>query len=462
MVNLILLNEIIYKKMSILCRFAPSPTGFLHVGNIRAAIVNFLYCKKVGGRFVLRLDDTDKSRSSDEFRDMIIKDMKWLGLEFDELVKQSDRLDKYEEAKNVLLKSGRVYECFESEEELKIQRNNQIAAGQRPLYNRHSLNLSEKEKQKLLSEGRKPHYRFLLQNKKVSWKDKIRGEVEYHGIHFSDPVVFRENGCPTYTFCSVVDDLQMGVSDIIRGEDHITNTAIQIQIFESLIEAGFEGKIPHFAHLALIKAIDGKISKRVGGFDVKSLRQDGIEPMALLNLLAQIGTSMSIKVYKTFEELVKEFSFSSYSKSATNYDLDEVKIINQKLIQMLDFEDVKDRLEEIGVNVSEEFYRNVRANLSILADIKIWDDICNKPLRNENAPEDKEFLQKISLILPENTRDVSCWVNWFAKIKEISDRRGKSLFMPIRKALTGLDSGPDLPILINLIDRQEILARLRN
>lgn len=409
---------------------------------------------------MLRLDDTDETRSTDEFRDMIIKDMAWLGLEFDELVKQSDHVSQYETARDALLKSGRIYECFESEAELKMQRRNQVSAGQRPLYNRHALNLSDNEKQKLRDEGKKPHYRFLLKDQKTAWSDKIKGEIEYDGIHFSDPVVFRENGCPTYTFCSVVDDLKMGVSDIIRGEDHITNTAVQIQIFQALIEAGLEGAIPDFAHLALVQAIEGKISKRVGGFDVKTLREDGIEAMALLNLLAQIGTSKPVVIYKTLDELIANFDFGIFSKSAMKYDLDEVKVVNHKLLQILNFEDVESRLGEIGVDVTKEFYENIKPNLNLLSEIVTWDEICNKPFRNNNASEDKEFLQKALKVLPQDTKDEKCWKDWLGEIKKNTDRKGKALFMPIRKALTGLEHGPQLNDLINLISRDEIIARL--
>ena len=449
--------------MTVLCRFAPSPTGFLHVGNIRAAIVNFLYCKKLGGEFMLRLDDTDDSRSTDEFRDMIIEDMKWLGLDFTSLVKQSQRFDKYEIAKNSLIKSGRLYECFESDTDLKMQRKNQMAAGQRPLYNRHALNLSLEEKQKLRDQGKTPYYRFLLEDKKVSWQDKIRGEIEYQGIHFSDPVVFRENGVPTYTFCSVVDDLEFGVTDVIRGEDHITNTAIQIQIFEALIEAGFSGKIPDFAHLSLVKALEGKISKREGGFDVKTLREAGIESLALFNLLAQIGTSRPINIYKNFDELAQDFDFSIYSKSSMNYDLDEVQIINHKLLQILDFEDVQGRLSEIGASdIDKNFYENIKPNLNLLSDILLWSDICNKSFRYENAIEDKEFLKQVVQLLPQDTKDKDCWSKLLSEVKKITDRKGKSLFMPIRLALTGVHSGPEMNALINLISRDEIIARLSN
>ena len=253
-------------------RFAPSPTGFLHVGNIRASIFNYLYAKKTGGKFFLRLDDTDSQRVRDEYRDMIFTDMKWLGLKYDEVFKQSDRLARYEEAKNKLLANYRLYECFETAEELNLQRKAQSASGIAPVYNRASLKLTKEQKDELRKSGLKPHYRFLLNDKPTSWDDKIKGKITYDGRHFSDPILIREEdengfGIPTYTFCSVVDDIDYGITDIIRGEDHITNTAIQIQIFEAL-----NAKAPHFAHLALVKASEGKISKREGGFDVKTLR----------------------------------------------------------------------------------------------------------------------------------------------------------------------------------------------
>ncbi|MFT7086588.1 MAG: glutamyl-tRNA synthetase, partial [Rickettsiales bacterium] len=243
-----------------ICRFAPSPTGFLHVGNIRTAIINFLYTKKTGGEFILRLDDTDSVRTKDEYRLGILQDMAWLGLEHSKLVKQSDRLELYETAKNKLIKSGRLYECYESDAELNLQRKSQIASGIPPIYNRAALNFTNEQKENYKKDGIKPYYRFLLEDKIVSWEDKIKGKITYPGRNFSDPVLIRDNDVPTYTFCSVVDDIEMEITDIIRGEDHITNTAVQIQIFE-----GLEGKIPNFSHLALIKAKDGKISKRVGG-----------------------------------------------------------------------------------------------------------------------------------------------------------------------------------------------------
>lgn len=443
--------------MTKICRFAPSPTGFLHVGNIRAAIINFLYVKKENGQFVLRLDDTDTKRVRDEYRDMIMQDMSWLGLKHDQFFKESERLDKYEAAKNQLIASGRLYECYETAAELNLQRKSQIASGIAPIYNRAALNLTDQQKENLRASGLKPHYRFLLEDKEISWNDKIKGKITYKGRHFSDPILIRDNGVPTYTFCSVVDDIDHGTTDIVRGEDHITNTAIQIQIFESL-----QSKAPDFSHLALVKAANGKISKREGGFDIKSLRQDGYEPMAIVNLLAQIGTSNSLEIYKDFEQLIANFSFDKFSKSATNYDIAELSNINHKLLQILDFDYVKQRLEQIEIKneINQETWNIIKPNINFLHEIKEWLEICSNNFKLQNQDLDQEFLAKIAKLLPQNTKDQNCWGDWIAKIKENSDKKGKELFMPIRLALTGKAHGPELKFLINIISRDEILRRL--
>lgn len=445
--------------MTKICRFAPSPTGFLHVGNIRAAIINFLYAKKTGGKFLLRLDDTDIERVRDEYREMILTDMAWLGLEYAQIIKQSDRLEKYETAKNRLIASGRLYECFETAEDLNFQRKSQIASGLAPIYNRAALNLNDEQKKSLRAAGRKPHYRFLLEDKITSWDDKIKGKITYEGRHFSDPVLVRDNSMPTYTFCSVVDDIEFGITDIIRGEDHITNTAIQIQIFEAL-----GGEVPDFAHLALIKASEGKISKREGGFDVKSLRNDGYEAMAIVNLLAQIGTSGSLQIHKNFDELARDFDFAKFSKSAMNYDISELANINQKLLQNLDFAEVEPRLKEIGIDaeISEKFWLAIKLNINFLSDAKEWCEIFSAGFRFKNKEEDGEFLRHTASILPSSTSEENSWNLWLAEIKKITERKGKDLFMPIRLALSGKEHGPELKFLVNLIARDEILQRLQS
>lgn len=415
---------------------------------------------------MLRLDDTDATRVREEYREQIFADMKWLGLTYDDCFKQNDRLQRYEEAKNTLIASGRLYECFETTEELNLQRKGQIASGLAPIYNRAALKLTIEQKNVLRAQGLRPHYRFLLEDKKIEWNDKIKGNISYDGLHFSDPVLIREEsklygksgwGIPTYTFCSVVDDIDYKITDIIRGEDHITNTAIQIQIFEAL-----GTKAPNFAHLALVKASEEKISKREGGFDVKTLRGEGYEATAVINLLAQIGTSESLKIYKNFDELVANFSFEKFSKSATNYDINELKNINQKLLRILDLKDVKMRLKEIGITaeISEKFWQYFRTNIGFLREIKEWVTLCLHEFRFSNKKEDREFLHQAASLLPENTEDENCWDMWLNEIKKNSTRKGKELFMPIRLALTGKEHGPELKFLVNLISREEIIRRL--
>lgn len=437
--------------MSTICRFAPSPTGFLHVGNIRAAIINFIFAKKTSGKFLLRLDDTDVERVRDEYREQILHDMDWLGLKHDgEVIKQMNRLARYEEAKNQLIKSGRLYECFETPEELNLQRKSQIVSGMTPIYNRNALKLTAEQKQNLRDQGFKPHYRFLLENKTTAWEDKIKGRIAYEGLHFSDPVLVRDNGMPTYTFCSVVDDIDYKITDIIRGEDHITNTAIQIQIFEAL-----GAKAPDFAHLALVQAALGKISKREGGFDVKTLRAEGYEAMSVINLLSQIGTSESIKIHKNLDDLIENFSFTKFSKSSTNYDIGELKNINQKFLQIVDFSYISARKK-----ISEKLWEAIKPNINFLSEVDEWIDICGQKFRFANKDQDKEFLQQAASLLPQDTTDENCWNIWLNAIKEKTSRKGKDLFMPIRQALSGKDHGPELKFLVNLISREEILTRL--
>jgi glutamyl-tRNA synthetase len=440
-------------------RFAPSPTGFLHVGNIRTAIINYLFAKKTGGKFILRLDDTDTERVKEEYREGIFTDMQWLGLDYDECFKQSSRLDRYEMAKNQLIASGRLYECFETNEELNLQRKAQIASGVPPIYNRASLKLSKTQKDELRKKGLKPHYRFLLSDQSTEWHDKIKGKIIYEGRHFSDPILIREEdisgaGVPTYTFCSVIDDIDYNITDIIRGEDHITNTAIQIQIFEAM-----GAKAPNFAHLALIKANEGKISKREGGFDIKGLRSEGYEPMSIINLLAQIGTSESLKIHNNFSPLIEEFNFEKFSKSATNYSLTDLIDINHKLLQTLDYNYFLSK--NINNSFSQKIWESCRGNLNFFHEIQEWIAIFNNKFRFKNSPLDKDFLEKIIEALPEKTDQENSWNIWLENIKKISDRKGKDLFMPIRLALTGKTNGPELKYAINLLSREEIIERLK-
>lgn len=441
--------------MTKICRFAPSPTGFLHVGNIRAAIINYLYAKKHNGKFLLRFDDTDSSRTTDEYSQMILEDLKWLGISYDSLTKQSDFLDEYAKATKTLINSGHLYECFETPEELKLQRKSQTAAGMRPIYDRSALNLTDEQKEDLRQQGIKSYFRFKLHDKETSWVDKIKGRIVYPGRHFSDPVVIRENNIPTYTFCSVIDDIAFNVTDIIRGEDHITNTAIQIQIFESL-----GAKVPDFAHLGLIKAREGKISKREGGYDIKTLRADGYEPMSIINLLSQIGTSKPVGIHKDIDSLANDFSFSIFSKSSTNYEISELGTVNQKLIQSLEFSEVQDKFSTLDESYAKKLWECISPNITYFKEISNWLKICQENTTFEIDGKDKEFLIEASKLLPNDTENENCWEEWIAKIKESTDRKGKQLFMPLRLALTGQSHGPELKYFINLVGRDIILKRL--
>lgn len=429
--------------MKTITRFAPSPTGLLHVGNVRTALINYLYARKTGGEFTLRIDDTDLERSKDEYAQAIKEDLTWLGLTWDSTFKQSERFDRYHEVRDQLLAMGRLYPCFETGEELDTKRKFQMKRGAPPIYDRASLKLTEEEKQKFITDGRKPHYRFKLLEEDIEWNDLIRGPQKFNGAYLSDPILFREDGSMIYMLCSVVDDGDKATTHIMRGEDHVTNTAIQIQIAKAL---GY--KLPEFAHMALLKGKDAEMSKRTGGFDIRGLREQGIEPQAILSLLAKMGTSDAVDL-KTFDELVAEFDFGKFGRAAAIYDPEDLKRLTHKAIAQLTYEDVKDR-----VTVDADFWNAVKPNLNTVEEVTEWQHICGDDL----APviEDAEFLKTAAGLLPENL-DFSEWMN---KVKEATGKKGKDLFMPIRLALTAREHGPELKVVLPLIGRDKILKRL--
>jgi glutamyl-tRNA synthetase len=440
--------------MNIITRFAPSPTGLLHVGNVRTALVNWLYTKNHGGKFMLRIDDTDLERSEAEYTNKIYEDLTWLGLSWDIFAKQSDRLDHYEEIKLKLLAEGRLYPCFETKEELEIKRRSQISRGVPPIYDRGALKLTDSSKQKYLAEGRKPHYRFLLNNEIINWHDGVRGEVTFEAKHLTDPILIREDGTVTYIFSSVVDDVDFAITDIIRGEDHVSNTAVQIQIFKCLSAV----KI-NFAHLAMIKTKEAGISKRTGGFDIQALREEGFEAMAIINLLANLGTSHSIGIKPSLNELAQEFDISRYGRSPANYDIEELLRINHKIVTHLEWSQVKDRLQLIGIEDGETFWYFVRNNLNKFNEVKIWWDICKAELTP--IITDRELLQLASTLLPKEPWDETSWEIWLTAIKAQSSKGGKELFHPLRLALTGTEHGPELKKILPLIGRSRTELRLQ-
>jgi glutamyl-tRNA synthetase len=439
-------------------RFAPSPTGLLHIGNCRTALIAWLMIHSLNGKFLLRIDDTDKTRSTQEYEDGIKYDLEWLGLTWDTTFRQSERIDLYLAAKDKLIASGRLYPCYESQEELDIKRKNLIKQGLPPIYDRASLKLTDKKKTQLSSCGIKPHWRFLLTPDTISWHDMIRGDMQFKAEHITDPILFKEDGSMTYTLASVVDDIESNITHIIRGEDHLTNSATHIQIFKAL---GAE-KIPQLAHLSLVNSKTGEISKRVGGFDIASLRQKGIESMAINSFLAKIGTSDPIECYLELSDLVKSFNVSKYSKAPINYDFEELQKFNSKLIHQMPFYMVKDRLDRLDMPfVDEKFWNAMHGNINTIAEAKTWYEVCYGEIKYiENL--DKDFLKNAAKLLPDITPwDESIWEKWIQIIKANTLKRGKDLFLPLRVALTGQESGPEMKLLLPFIGREKILYRLQ-
>jgi len=441
----------------VITRFAPSPTGLLHVGSVRPALANYLFARKMGGKFILRIDDTDLSRCSDYNKQMILQNLKWLGLNWDEIMYQSHNLDKYKQVVNKLLKSGRLYECFEDKIELEIKRKSQLTAGMPPIYDRSALKLSNDQKDQYKAEGKKPHYRFKLEHEDIAWNDLIRGELLYKGENISDPIVIREDGTFTYLLCSVIDDIACNTSHIFRGEDHISNTAIQIQMFKAL-----GAKLPEFGHLSLIKAKGDKISKRVGGYEVLSLETKGIEPMVVNSFFAYLGTSKPISLKKNLQELIDDFDISSFSLSPTFYNPEDLWTLNHKFLSHLDFADVKDNLDKIGLHeAKEEFWVAVRNNIAKLTDAKEWWNLCKSAPDIKDIKFDISFIEKALETVPRKDFDETAWSKWTSDLNKTTGKKGKDLFLPLRLALTGLENGPEMKLLLPLIGKEQTLSRLK-
>lgn len=439
-------------------RFAPSPTGLLHIGNCRTALIAWLMIRSLSGKYLLRVDDTDKTRSKREYEDAIKRDLEWLGLNWDATFRQSERMDLYLEAKNTLINSGRLYPCYESQEELDIKRKNLIKRGLPPIYDRASLKLTDKEKIQLESDGIKPHWRFLLNSDAIFWNDLIRGDMQFKAENITDPILFKEDGSMTYTLASVVDDIQSGVTHIIRGEDHLTNSATHIQIFKAL---GAQN-IPQLAHLSLLSSKTGEISKRLGGFDIESLRTKGIEPMAINSFLAKIGTADPIECYLELNDLINSFDPRKFSKAPINYDFEELQKFNSKLIHHMPFGMVKDKLNSLDMQLAgEKFWNAMHGNINTISEAKIWYKICYENIDKVNQIN-KEFIKTALNLLPDiQPWDESIWGIWINQIKQHTTKKGKELFLPLRLAITGQESGPEMKLLVALIGREKIIQRLQ-
>ena len=430
-------------------RFAPSPTGFMHIGNTRTALFNWLLSTKLGGRFMLRIDDTDAQRSKKEYEDAIRDALVWLGLEWSEEARQSARVERYNEVTEKLKADGRIYACYETPEELEFMRKRLLNKGLPPIYDRQALNLTREQIAKYEAEGRRPHYRFKLLDGDIVWYDLVRGECRYSEKNLSDPVVIREDGSFLYHLPSVIDDADFGITHIVRGEDHVTNTAAQIQMFEAV-----GGKIPAFAHLPLLTGKEGKLSKRLGSLGVRELRADGVEPMAISSFLAKLGTSDPVEPFYSLKDLATTLDFAKIGRAQPKFDEEELKHFNTRLIHAMPYAMVKERF-----SVTEEFWNAVRGNLDKLSDIKMWSDICFAEL--SPVMEDAELTNMAAELLPAEPWNEETFGAWLNEVKTQSGKKGRELFHPLRKALTALENGPELKILLPFIGRERAYKRLK-
>lgn len=440
--------------MTVITRFAPSPTGRLHVGNIRTALHNWLWARKRGGTFLLRLDDTDMERSSEAFVEAIREDLGWLGLTADEEHRQSARFDRYEEALNRLAAAGRVYPAYETAQELDLKRKVLLGRGMPPVYDRAALALGDGERAQLEAEGRRPHWRFKLDHARpIEWNDLIRGAQHFDPALLSDPVIRREDGSWLYMLPSVVDDIDLAISHVIRGEDHVTNTALQIQMFAALGAAP-----PAFAHEALLVGSEGKLSKRLGSLGTDSMREAGIEPQALIAKLARIGTSLPVEPLTTAAVLIDSFDFATFGRAPARFDMDELAALNARIVHQLDYAAVASRLPP---GMEREAWIAIRPNLMRVEEAADWWHIVEGPVEPRADGEDCAFLEAAAGTAADLEWDAGVWSQLTAQLKQATGRAGKPLFLPLRRALTGRDSGPEMAVLLPLIGKERTIERLR-
>ena len=445
-----------------LLRFAPSPTGYLHVGNARIALMNAILAQKLGGELMLRIDDTDLERSSEEYTQAIRDDLRWLGLEWQREERQSERLQKYDDALKQLVEAGRAYPCYDTPEELALMRKTALGAGRPPIYDRSALRYSEAQMATFAAEGRTPHWRFRLDHdKEIVWHDLARGEVRFEAQNLSDPVLFRGDGRALYTITSVVDDALMGISHILRGEDHVSNTATQIQLFEAL-----GSDVPQFAHFPLLMGNDGKpLSKRWDSSSVRGLRDViGYEPEAVASFLIALGTSTAAEPITSIADAVSGFALENYGKASPRFDEESLVHLNSRLLMHLGHDHFCVRLLEMGVPEEKllEFWQTVGENLRFLHEAADWwQIIVDQPEEILMAAEDEEFCRSIADTLSDEVEQQQGYQAWIDAVKVHSGRKGKALFMPIRQSLTGRSGGPELHRLIALMGADEAKRRLQ-
>ena len=443
--------------MTTITRFAPSPTGRLHVGNIRTALHNWMLAKKNGGRFLLRIDDTDAERSREEYVDAIRADLAWLGLDVDGEERQSLRLEKYQAAFDALLQAGRIYPAYETSQELDLKRKIQLGRGLPPIYDRGALNMTDAERAEKEAAGIAPHWRFKLDHSEaITWDDGVRGVQKFDASQLSDPVIRRADGSWLYMLPSAVDDLDMGVTDVLRGEDHVSNTAVQIQMFTAIIAAQYAAaKMPRFAHEALLVGKEGKLSKRLGSLGCDVFRERDIEPQAIIAMLARLGTSLPVEPIADRNVLIDTFDLAKFGRAPARFDDAELDRVNAALVHRMDFAMAAPRLPE---GMDEAGWHAIRPNLSHVSEAADWWRLVTGPIdQPEFSGEDKAYVGEAASAL-EWSEDP--WHGLTAALKAATGRKGKQLFLPLRQALTGMDHGPDMGELLPLIGEAEARARL--
>ncbi|MFW2589604.1 glutamate--tRNA ligase [Sagittula sp. SSi028] len=433
-------------------RFAPSPTGYIHVGNLRTALFNHLIARKTGGTFVLRIDDTDPERSKEEYVDAIKQDLEWLGLTWDRVERQSERLDRYVAAADKLREMGRFYEAWETPTELDLKRKKQLNMGKPPVYDRAALDLSDDEKAALRAERGDGVWRFKLDHERIEWADGILGDVSIDASSVSDPVLIRADGQFLYTLASVVDDIEMGITHVVRGNDHVTNTATQIQMIRAL-----GGTPPSFAHHSLLTGPQGEaLSKRLGTLALRDLRENGVEPEALLSLMARLGSSQPVELRMSLDEIADGFDLNHFGSAPTKFDVEDLYPLTAKKLHALPFETVKDEIAALGVpaDKAELFWSVVQENITTRKDIAPWWDMFRDGATPLVADEDRDFIAEAMPLLGEPPYDAQTWKSFTDAVKEKTGRKGKGLFMPLRKAITGQERGPDMASVMQLLQKR--------
>ncbi len=432
---------------NLLVRFPPSPTGMLHIGNARVAFLNYLFAQKYGAKYIIRFDDTDTLRTKEEYKNAMIEDLQWLGIEFaNEPIYQTQRTDVYQDALEKLVKTGRIYECFETKEELDVKRKVQNSRGLPLIYDRTALKITAEQKKQYINEGRVPYFRFKINNEEISWNDGVQGKIVFQGSNISDPIVTRADGSFMYAFCSIVDDFAMDVSHVIRGADHITNTAVQSQMFDALNTAFNTNKQIEFLHLPLFQAKEGKISKRVGGFAIRELASNGFEKKAILNFLVNLGKSSFTDATLPLEDLIKQFDFKNYSKATVTFTHEVLENFNTKCLNSYEFHEISQRLPS---NIQKEFFDDFKGNIKKLEDINHWWNVASSKefYHHDMKKEDGEFFIDYLDIL-QNNKEEDWGIQWSKSIKELKDkypqRKGKQFFMPLRIGFSGMEHGIDL------------------